>query len=69
MHIKSVINKDKNDYYCQIFLEKWSNRLKKLKNNLNFFHSLIMVRLGERNSKRKVLCCKKTYTNLSCYCE
>ena len=29
IHIKSVLNKDKNDYYCKIFLEKCSYQLAK----------------------------------------
>ena len=33
--IKSVLNKDKNDYYYKIFLEKCSYQL--AKNNNNFF--------------------------------
>ena len=29
IHFKSVLNKDKNHYYCKIFLEKCSNHLAK----------------------------------------
>ena len=41
--IKLVPNKDKNHYYYKIFLEKFSYQLAK-----KLFHSIIMVRLGEK---------------------
>ena len=63
--LKSVLNKDKNHHYYRIFLEKCSYQLAK-KYSQFFFHSTIMVRFGEKNRKKKVLCCKKAYTNLEC---
>ena len=47
IHIKSVLNKDKNYYYYNIFLEKCSNQLAK-KSSQIFFHSITMVRFGEK---------------------
>ena len=39
IHIKSVLNKDKNHYYYKIFLEKCSTF---------FFYSIIMVKCGKQ---------------------
>ena len=39
---KSVLNKDKNHYYNNIFLEKGSNQLAKK----NFFYKIIMLKFG-----------------------
>ena len=63
--LKSVLNKDKNHHYYRIFLEKCSYQLAKKYSQI-FFHSTIMVRFGEKNRKKKVLCCKKAYKNLGC---
>ena len=50
--IKSVLNRNKNNYYYKIFLEKCSFLLAK-KINTNFFHSMIMLRFGEKEIKRE----------------
>ena len=69
--IKSVLNKDQNHYYYNIFLEKC---ITKLKNNLGvFFDSVIMLRFREaKNSKIKISCWKKKKQQqqqyLGCYC-
>ena len=47
VHIKSVINKDKNHYYYKIFLEKCSYELAKKQPQI-FINSIIMVKLGDR---------------------
>ena len=44
--IKSVLNKDKNHYYYDIFLEKIFYQLAKNLNK-NFVPSIIMLRFGE----------------------
>ena len=58
MLIKSILNKDKNHYYCKIFVEKWSCQLTKKKSH--FFDSIIMLRIGEtKTSKEKFSAAKK----------
>ena len=47
IHIKSVINKDKNHYYYKFFLEKCSYELAKKQPQI-FINSIIMVKLGDR---------------------
>ena len=68
IHIKSVLNKDKNNYYYKLFLEKsFSISIRNLlaKKQSQWFQSIIMI-WRDKNSKRKVLCWKKTYKNLGC---
>ena len=45
--IKSFLNKDKNDYYFKIFLEKCSYQLAK-NNHKCLVHSIIKVRFAEK---------------------
>ena len=61
--IKSVLNKD--HYYYKILLDTCLYQLVK-KETPFFVRSIIMLTFGEkeRNSKRKVLCCRKSYKNL-----
>ena len=44
--IKLVLNKDKNHYYCKLFLEKFSYQLAK-NNHKSFSNSIIMLKFGE----------------------
>ena len=58
--IKPLLNKDKNHYYCKIFLEKCSFQLAK-KQSQFFFHSIIMVRFGGKEiTKETFYAAKKT---------
>ena len=61
--IKSALNKD--HYYYKILLDKCLYQIVK-KETQFFVRSIIMLTFGEkeRNSKRKVLCCRKIYKNL-----
>ena len=50
--IKSVLNKDQNHYYYEIFLE--NVRISYLKNNdRNAFDSIIMLRFGDIKTAKK----------------
>ena len=61
IHINSVLNKDKIHPYYKI---KCSYQLAKKQSQV-CVHSIIMVRFRDKKkSKRKVLCCRKTYKNL-----
>ena len=51
IHVKSVLNKDKNYYYHKIFLEKCSYRLTK-KWSQNFVNSIIMVRFEQKEIEK-----------------
>ena len=68
IHIKSVLNEDKNHCYYKIFLEKCLYQLAKKQTKI-FVHSIIMLRFGEREreiAKEKLLCFKKVHKNLGC---
>ena len=57
IHIKSVLNKDQNHYYYNIFLKKCSFQLAKKNGN---FDSITMMRFDQtKSSKRKILWGKK----------
>ena len=63
MITQSVLNKDKNHYYYNIFLGKCLYQLVK-KNNKNFIHSIILFRFGETNvTKEKFYSAKKSIKN------
>ena len=62
MIIQSVLNKDKNRYYYNIFLGKCLYQLAKNNNNKNFIYSIILLRFGETNVIKE----KKNLTNLGC---
>ena len=67
IHIKSVLNKDKNHYCRKIFLEKYSYELAKKNNHKTFFYSIIMMKFGKTEiAKEKFYAAKKTYKNLGC---
>ena len=67
IHIKSVLNKDKNHYCRKIFLEKCSYELAKKNNHKTFFYSIIMMKFGKTEiAKEKFYAAKKTYKNLGC---
>ena len=53
IHIKSVLNKDKNHYYYEIFLEKCSYQLAK-ETTTNFVHSIIMMKFEEREIAKDI---------------
>ena len=64
--IKSILNKDKNHYYSKIFLEKCSYQLA-IKYSHFFFHSIMMVRFGEKEiAKENFYAAKKNFKNLGC---
>ena len=44
--IKSILNRDKNHYYCKIYLEKCLYQLAK-NNQENFFYIILMAKFGE----------------------
>ena len=60
--VEPVLNKDKNHYYCKIFLEKCSYQL--AKNNHNFFfYSIIMVKFEKTEiAKERFYAAKKPIT-------
>ena len=59
IHIKSVLNKDKNHYYYKIFLVKCSYQLaKKIITNCFLEYNNVEI-WRDKNGKRKVLFCKK----------
>ena len=60
-----LINKDKNRYSYEIFLEKFSYQWAK-KSAQIFFHSIIMVKFGEKQQKNKFYDAKKKHKNLGC---
>ena len=47
IHIKSVLNKDQNHYYYNIFLEKCSYRLAEKIIVTKFFDRIIIFKLGK----------------------
>ena len=64
MIIQSVLNKDKNGYYYNIFLGKCLYQLAKKNNNKNFIYSIILLRFGETNvTREKFYAAKKPMKN------
>ena len=63
IHIKSVVNKDKNHHYYKTFLKKYSYQIDK--KQLQFsFHSFIMLRFGDAKiAKEKCYAPKITLKN------
>ena len=53
IHIKLVLNKDKNHYYYMILLGKMLVSVTLKNKHKNFFYSIIMVRSGGREKKHK----------------
>ena len=60
MHMKSVLNKDQNRYYYNIFLEKGSNI------STIFFDNLIMLGFGKKIVAKEKLMAQKTNKHLGC---
>ena len=59
IHIKSVLNKDKNHFYYKILLEKYSKKLAKKYSQI-LVHSIIMGRFGEKEiAKEKFYAAKR----------
>ena len=66
LHIKSVLNKDESHYNYKTFLEKCLHQLDEKQSQL-FFSWCNNVEIWRgKNSKRKVLCWKKSCKNLGC---
>ena len=66
IHIKSILNKDKNHYDYKTFLKKSFYQLAKKWSQI-FVHSIIMMRFEDREiAKEKVLCFKKAYNSSGC---
>ena len=63
---KLVFNKDQN-YYCNIFLEKYSYQLAKKVTTI-FFDSVIIFRFGETKVAKVEFYSLKNNENLECWC-
>ena len=63
IHIKSFLIKDKNHYFNKMFLETFSKQLAKKLSQI-FLSNIIMVRTGEKEIEKNVLCCRKTCKKL-----
>ena len=63
IHIKSFLIKDKNHYFNKMFLETFSKQLAKKLSQI-FLSNIIMVRTGEKEIEKSVLCCRKTCKKL-----
>ena len=60
LFIKSVLSKDKNHYYYNIFSEKSLYQLAKEIIKKNYFYSIIILRYGEKRiAKEKFYTAKK----------